>query len=284
MHPQLRAEKSIQLARAVFGTENWKIIIWGILFFLTLSWFGDSTVDLIPKNYHPYMRWLMVGLFPVLILILIWRIRQAPSHVNIVVVQRENPPACRVLILFLSPPGDDKEKLETMQHQALSGEITDKTVREQFVGSWRMPLEAIAHHLDHLHLEKVIVVPSKDSPRKADGTIRFFDLFVSLVKSLVAKAKPRLELIGLHQIADPWSQGVDFEDAEALVGALDQIFEWLRQSKIKEYEVMIDVTGGQKVPTIAGTMVSLGESRRLQYVSTRDYKVRSYDITYRART
>jgi hypothetical protein len=45
---------------------------------------------------------------------------------------------------------------------------------------------------------------------------------------------------------------------------------------------MIDITGGQKPPSVAGSAVALEkEGRRIQYVSTRDFKIRSYDITYR---
>jgi hypothetical protein len=43
---------------------------------------------------------------------------------------------------------------------------------------------------------------------------------------------------------------------------------------------MIDITGGQKVPGVAGAVVALGEGRRFQYVSTRDYGVHTYDVMY----
>jgi hypothetical protein len=74
---------------------------------------------------------------------------------------------------------------------------------------------------------------------------------------------------------------VDFENAQALVDAVEQAFDWLHDQQINDYEIMVDITGGQKVPTVAGAAVALGEGRRFQYVSTRDYKVCAYDITYR---
>jgi hypothetical protein len=64
------------------------------------------------------------------------------------------------------------------------------------------------------------------------------------------------------------------------VNALDQAFDWLHNQHIKDYDTMVDITGGQEVPTVAGAAVALGEGRRFQYVSTRDYKVRTYDIMY----
>ena len=44
--------------------------------------------------------------------------------------------------------------------------------------------------------------------------------------------------------------------------------------------MIVDITGGQKVTTVAGAVISIIEGRRFQYVSTHDYKVRTYDIAY----
>lgn len=51
---------------------------------------------------------------------------------------------------------------------------------------------------------------------------------------------------------------------------------------IKEDEILIDITGGQKVTTISGAIVALGAGRCFQYISTTDYSIKTYDIDYEA--
>jgi hypothetical protein len=75
-------------------------------------------------------------------------------------------------------------------------------------------------------------------------------------------------------------RGVDFEAAQDMVDALDTIYKSLN-ADYKDNEIMVDVTGGQKPPAVVGAAVALEDYRLFQYVSTRDYKIRSYDITYR---
>ena len=76
-------------------------------------------------------------------------------------------------------------------------------------------------------------------------------------------------------------EGVNFEDAQQLVDAIALVQELLRKLGIPTREILVDITGGQKPPTVAGAVASLGEGRRFQYVSTvNDYKVVTYDPTY----
>ncbi len=42
--------------------------------------------------------------------------------------------------------------------------------------------------------------------------------------------------------------------------------------------MIIDVTGGQKPTSIAGALMTLYYDREFQYVSTQNYKVKSYDV------
>ena len=80
----------------------------------------------------------------------------------------------------------------------------------------------------------------------------------------------------------PWLPGgVDFEDARHLFDALSRTYDELAKQGYKDSDVVLDVTGGQKMPAVLGGVVGLGEGRRIQYVSTRDYKLHEYDITYK---
>jgi len=66
----------------------------------------------------------------------------------------------------------------------------------------------------------------------------------------------------------PWWKTVEFA------------YDVLSSLKIPNYDVLVDITGGQKVPTVAGAAVALADGRHFQYVSTHDYQVRTYDVTY----
>jgi hypothetical protein len=73
---------------------------------------------------------------------------------------------------------------------------------------------------------------------------------------------------------------VDYEDARAAKDAVDSGYAALLQGGLNARDILVDITAGQKPTTIAGAAVALAEDRRFQYVSTRDYRVVTYDITY----
>ena len=53
-----------------------------------------------------------------------------------------------------------------------------------------------------------------------------------------------------------------------------------RKYKAKGKEIIIDITGGQKLVSIVGALQTLIKDREFQYVSTSDYNVKSFDIRY----
>jgi hypothetical protein len=46
--------------------------------------------------------------------------------------------------------------------------------------------------------------------------------------------------------------------------------------------IMIDITGGQKVCSVIGTVVSLSKDWSIEYVSTSDYRIKKYIFTMEA--
>jgi beta-glucanase (GH16 family) len=76
---------------------------------------------------------------------------------------------------------------------------------------------------------------------------------------------------------------VDFENAieqnEVLNAVLDSLME---NDGVPPDEIMIDITGGQKVCSVAGTIVSLSKDWSIQYVSTSDYTIKEYIFTMEA--
>jgi hypothetical protein len=210
------------------------------------------------------------------------------------VVQDDRPARVKGLVLFLSPPGQDTDLIQQIFDGKTASGINDKHFRERFVGAWRMPLEAIFYHLERL--KEVVIIPSADLT-KADGsqvpgTFLKVEMFIRLVSTLIQLSNPKgdLRLRGFAQcIADSnldekpcadFSRGVDFEKVAPLVEAVEFSYDILRSLGIPSYDVLVDITGGQKVPTVAGAAVALADGRHFQYVSTHDYQVRTYDVTY----
>ena len=72
----------------------------------------------------------------------------------------------------------------------------------------------------------------------------------------------------------------NFEDAKSVYKFLESVYRQLKQEGFMEDDIVFDVTGGQKAISIAGAMFAIPHDRHLQYVSTSDYTVKHYDLTY----
>lgn len=74
--------------------------------------------------------------------------------------------------------------------------------------------------------------------------------------------------------------GIDFQDIKKVFETIENLYDKLGASGIKNEDIIMDVTGGQVTNSIAGAIATLTLGRKFQYVSTRDKKVLSYDIGY----
>lgn len=279
--PKLQTDYALEVVRSILDSVKWGTWQVGsliILFLVSLNLSSNSIYDILRGQFH--CSQLLILVFSGLLVIRIFRLaKEVTARVNLDIEQTDTPQLCKALILFLSPPGADEQWLRQALKDEPAGEIRDEKLRQRIQKSWRMPIEAVAYHLDRL--ERIVVLPSGDSPGSADGTFRYLGLFRDVVQWIIGTKKP-LQLASLRELNLP-EEGVDFENAQALMDTLNKAFSWLYGQGLKDYEILVDVTGGPKVPTVAaGAAVALGEKRRFQYVSTRDYKVRTYDITYRS--
>ena len=157
-----------------------------------------------------------------------------------------------------------------------------------------MPLEAIAYHLERL--KEVVIIPSADltkmDGKQVAGTYQNVEMFIRLVNTLAPPIDPKngLQLRGLAECirdsnleekpATDYSKGVNFESVKPLVEVVEFAYDMLWNLGMPSYEVLVDITGSSKVTTVAGAAVALAEGRRFQYVSTHDFRVRTYDVTY----
>ena len=100
------------------------------------------------------------------------------------------------------------------------------------------------------------------NPKKEDGTFRNLLDFRLVLNWFLPL--PEREIRDVTQAPFNRPGGVDFEKLQELFDVLEEIIQWLNDGGTKDYEIMIDITGGQKVPGVAGAAVALGEGRRFQ--------------------
>lgn len=162
-----------------------------------------------------------------------------------------SPQASKVLILFLSA--------NRMMHEALEA----ATIEALGMNNFRIPLLALQHHQSRL--QKVLVLCSQDSNNAYEP-----------FKKLVQKLLPEFDSSRIEQA----SQSLDFEDGNAVYEQLEALYQTLYLEKFKHKEIMLDITGGTKVVTLASAIFAIPNDRELEYVSTSDYRVKTYDIRY----
>ena len=233
---------------------NWQTFLLLVIFAIAISWIPDGLSSVlsqfIPKNYFPYIQFL-TGFGLLLILFFIGNHFMKKKLPNLEIIS-EPPAKKKNLILFLSPSGDVSQ---------INSFEDFKNIRTP----WQMPVVAIRYHLPEL--KNVYVILSSRSKTQ-------FEDFVLLIKKLFPEQNLNIVPIGLDK-------NIDFENMEELKEIIEQTYDLIkRKYKSKDKEIIIDITGGQKLVSIVGALQTLIKDREFQYVSTSDYNVKSFDIRY----
>lgn len=280
--PKQQSEITIAQLNFLFGSYKTSAITVVIAFMFLFSWVTSASYDwlvLFFKQTYHLDEWQIyagfIGIFIVFLLVLVFGVSHSLSKLK-VIVKQDNPPAkIEGLILYLSPfkkgaTADEAQQLAE-QLSTYEGMLKDEAFRaEHLNNSWRMPFEAIAYHL--VDLQYIVVVVSKE-------THALLPAFSKILYQLLPDENQTLKLIHVGDIDQDYAQGVSFEGMAALVGATHVAYEFLL-SKMRNHHILIDITGGQKTTAIAGSAVALEAGRQFQYISTHDYQVRTYDVTY----
>ena len=263
----------VGVARVLFGgTRKWVSVLWIVGFWVAVNLTSSALYDL-AQNGIQWRQLLGLALLAV-VWGLVREVRQAVAEVNVL---KRDPPPCQALIVFLSPPQD----LAAIQ-AIPSGSLTDATLEAFQQSPWRMPMVAIRHHFGRL--VKVIVIPTRDSAGKQDGTYRLIEEFRETVGRFTATASRVPVVVAAGELKSPQTaasdlaKGVAFEDAVEWLAVLRHIFACLHGEGYSDSEIMVDVTGASKAATVAGAAVTVGGFRRLQYVNRVDYAVMSFDL------
>ncbi len=243
------------LGSASLGYKTFFIIAGVSLFF---AWLPNGMSSLLDKIFGgEILKWSAKdGTMLVQILCSIaifWVIKRIiPKDIpNVDIFINDRPKIAKVLVLFLSKNRDDMDDL-----------MKFKNVAEFKDSNYMMPLTAIDYHKQGL--KKIIVACSNES-------IKDKDKFLKCVQNLFGKELA--DIVNVHEIDD-------FEDAKSVYKFLESTYDRLEQEGFTEDDIVFDVTGGQKAISIAGAMFAIPNDRHLQYVSTSDYTVKHYDLTY----
>ena len=231
-------------------------IIAGVLLFF--AWLPDGMSSLLDKIFGgEILKWsakdgtmLVQILGSIVIFGVIKRI--IPKDIpNVDICINDRPKRAKVLVLFLSENNGGIEEI-----------LKFKTIDEYGRNNYRMPLTAIDYHKDKL--EKIIITCSEKSHGDRDK-------FLKCVQNLFGKELA--DMANVRYIKN-------FEDAKSVYKFLESVYSQLGQEGFTEDDIVFDVTGGQKAISIAGAIFAIPNDRHLQYVSTSDYTVKHYDLTY----
>lgn len=235
--------------------RTWQGLGYAIGFMVVFAWLPDGLSGIAKDGLHAdRLSLIQVSVSVVFIGWTVFQVRKLTNRIKPTIDIDRAPAKAKGLILFLSDNRDSK----------LYAEETIQTISDLGTNSFRMPLSAIAYHQERL--EQVVVFCSESSQK-------VFEDFCASVRKLITKS----EKITLQKV----STLMNYEDADMLYDNLAEQFEYLKKEhNFKDKDIVIDVTGGTKVVVIAGILFGLPHNREVQYVSTSNYTVTTYDITY----
>ena len=228
-----------------------------VIFIIAVSWIPDGLTGLLALKFSHetiYIIQLSAGFFTLLVLFLIGYF-YSRKYIPKIEIYSKNPDKKKHLILFLSY----NRKISDIQ------EIKSFEELKNLQTNWQMPVEAIKYHLPEL--KNLFVILSGKSKNQ-------FNEFQHLVKRLFSGQEINIIPVGLDR-------EIDFENIEDLNRILEEVYQLARDKyKAKDRDIIIDITGGQKLVSIIGAMQTLTHDREFQYISTTDYTVKSFDIRY----
>ncbi|ABM61418.1 hypothetical protein [Halorhodospira halophila] len=177
----------------------------------------------------------------------------------------ENPQPRRVLILLLSAHPNPNNLVNDLAKGGVRplNSSTDLGLVNDALSNWRMPLEAIRAHLPKL--ERVVVIYSSGT----HGSCKQFPVFRQLVESLLDGADRQVTVEGLDTHSTEMAHGCDFEDVSAVWRAIESVWNGLiktRGLRLRERDVLVDITGGTKKASVAAALFTQAQGRRCQYV------------------
>jgi hypothetical protein len=211
------------------------------------------------------------------------------------IAQKDNTDLHTGIILLLSPPSDKVFSAELLPikvknpeknidvivpgNKNISGEELMKWDIGQLEGTkwtWQQMLRGVCYHINTVKF--IYIVGSKDTIKTETREVTIIGSFPRLknAKALLQAYIPDLN-IKTHETP------IDFEDFNELRSALGTGIKWVRDNEVADKDIVIDITGGMKISSVTGAMVTLDNNITFQTVQTSgDCKVISFDVVIQA--
>lgn len=248
----------------------------GVAFFASLffAWVPDTLRELLEEALPcspKFMCSLIFLLSPIVIVISIARyLRNKLDKLADLMYEVEEDKEldslrkARVIFMGYSTPGgvdDFKEYLTQLENRSREERLETLESREDKF-NWIMQAVLLREFLEKSKgIEKVIVIPSKDSIKYKEDFLRY------------------MELMGFYKDnVFHFTDGVDYEDVEELQRTFNTEIKKLKDKGTKEKEIFIDITAGQKTFSIVSASVTFESDIRICYVSTKNRAIRVFDI------
>ena len=287
-------------------TTPWVLAVLAIVF---AHWAATTTESYIlghAAEHIAHSAWPMIGAWALLIAVvtLIYYSREKIFHPHTRFVRGDEPELRRHLILFLSN-FEDKEKagewttpgipdtfsptgdlIKDLERLSIKKAKEEKAGGRSKLWKWEMPLRGIAYHVGTL--ESVTVICSPESLGQIDWFKNLIGKYQGEQGSLkgisfevLIRQGKKWARASFDQILPAGAEGVGFEEFEDLSLGMIWLLEKItrRKGKLREEDIMVDFTGGQKVTSVVAAAITFNHKIDTQYVSTRNpWNVRSYDI------
>lgn len=260
---------------------------------LASGWIVNATGEVIVHNSaspEAKQRWItliIIGLALLFFGLFLARIlykRLVPPKVEVI---KEPPPQRRAIIAFLSTIGNQNESApekikEVVDEQGMRGwQIKDDRGRPVFIStlqdwavhystlkltSWQQLARSIYYHWNGGPLELVILIASKSQNGRLGSNAEAPHACKVFEDLLNAGNAPNRKV----RVVVPNEEGIDFEDLNQVMNALEEAIALARREGCRRDEDMvIDVTGGQKTTSIAGALKTLDRRDLIfQYIPT----------------
>lgn len=276
---KMQVERTLKrFAENVVGSKSfgWLSVVYLCLFFIASAWFAEGAAEYVDyllggcgKAVFNYKLLVSLGI------ILSFRMfiaNVAGSDDDKIIVNNDQSLPAKRLVLFLSNFQKFTGGASSLSHSdGITKEFLEKSIDNNsfhfdvLLGtSWEMPFRAIQHHISRL---QYIVLAASSGGRCSSLES---GLFIQLVHALYPDIHIEEKI-------------VDFENLEQIFDLINQVYEKSQREGLKERDVLVDITGGQKTNSIAAAIATLAIGRQFEYITTGEKIVRSYDVGYFSR-
>lgn len=273
------AIESKRLLTTVFGSASSLSIVVASFMIVLSGVLVNSVYEVTTKelaklglSYH-WIFGILLAIFITLLLIMRFFAKRALEREELS-VEENRPPHADVLVMFLSPLNDNG-LAETSAYisTALPDTSVQDTINNMPQVPWQINFKALQNQLQDREQSRELVVVVQTSAKSLEQWQTFSGLVAALFKD-----KVKLMLSSAYLNEDTAIDSANFEDLAIIFDTVQKIKIKGKAAK-KNNEVLIDITSGTKICTIAGAMVALSKGQRFQYINNQ-HGIKSYNVAY----